>query len=174
MEELRLVCDREIPIQKHRMDMAVASFRNLSNPRNPKLRKLKAPLKEAEGYLVKALAVKTRKESKGMVTVDSIASARARTEDLMRSVEDHKTRQDDYAEIISQLFEGNSVSVLRRGYQEKLWLYAMKSVMKTLNIKVHYGEMETAISWYNGVLGFRIECGHGLYFSHLRSINIFL
>ena len=38
----------------------------------------------------------------------------------------------------------------------------------------HSGEMETEISWYNGVLGFRIECGHGLYFSHLWSINIFL
>lgn len=36
------------------------------------------------------------------------------------------------------------------------------------------GGIEEAILWYNRVLGFRIECGHGMYFSNLWSILIIL
>ncbi|XP_057465346.1 kinetochore protein SPC25 homolog isoform X2 [Actinidia eriantha] len=158
MEELRLVCDREIPIQQQRVDAAIASFRkSLESTRakaretvqnQEKLGKLKAELREAEDDLVKALAVKTRKVAKRMATMDSLSAAKARIEELKRIVEDQMARKNEYAEIISQQYEE-------------------KCNTNTEN----RGEIEEAISWYNMVLGFRIECGHGVKFI-FTNINV--
>ncbi|KAA8542271.1 hypothetical protein F0562_023593 [Nyssa sinensis] len=119
MEELRLICDREIPIQQHRMDTAMVSFRkSLDSTKfkaeetvqnQAKLVELKAELREVEDDLVKALAVKTP--------------------------------------IISQQSEALAACEEQQSKET-----------------VHTGEIEEAISWYNRVLGFRIECGHGVKF----------
>ncbi|PSR95884.1 Kinetochore protein like [Actinidia chinensis var. chinensis] len=157
MEELRLVCDREIPIQQQRVDAAIASFRkSLESTRakaretvqnQAKLGKLKAELREAEDDLVKALAVKTRKVAKRMATMDSLSAAKARIEELKRIVEDQMARKNEYAEIISQQYE------------------ALSTCKEKCNTNTeNRGEIEEAISWYNMVLGFRIECGHGVKF----------
>ncbi|XP_028066446.1 kinetochore protein SPC25 homolog [Camellia sinensis] len=116
MEELRLVCDREITIQQHRIDAAISFFRkSLQSTKakaqetiqiQAKLGKLKGELREAEDHLVKALAAKTRKEAKQMAMTESISATRARIEELKRIVEDQNTRKDEYTKIISQQFEG--------------------------------------------------------------------
>ncbi|GMP33812.1 hypothetical protein CsSME_00006969 [Camellia sinensis var. sinensis] len=157
MEELRLVCDREITIQQHRIDAAISFFRkSLQSTKakaqetvqiQAKLGKLKAELREAEDHLVKALAAKTRKEAKRMAMTESISATRARIEELKRIVEDQNARKDEYTEIISQQFEA---------------LSACEEKCEQNNEDA--GEIEEAISWYNRVLGFRIECGHGIKF----------
>ncbi|PSR96709.1 Kinetochore protein like [Actinidia chinensis var. chinensis] len=164
MEELRLVCEREIPIQQQRADAAIASFRkSLESTRakaqetvqnQAKLGKLKAELREAEDDLVKALAAKTRKEAMRMTTMDSLSAAKARIEELKRIVEDQKARKNEYADIIRQQYEDLSAC------EEKCNKNAG-----------HRGETEEAISWYNMVLGLRIECGHGVKFI-FTNINV--
>ncbi|XAR67995.1 hypothetical protein NMG60_11002965 [Bertholletia excelsa] len=166
MEELRLVCDREIPLRHHRMDAAVASFqKSLGSIKAKaqetvqnqiKLTKLKAELREVEDDLVKALAVKTRNEAKRMARTDSLSATRARIEDLQRIVEAQKARKIEYTEIISQQSEALSTC-------EEKWKKDNEDA----------GEIEVAISWYNRVLGFRIECGHGVkfIFSNINLMN---
>ncbi|XP_059657925.1 kinetochore protein SPC25 homolog isoform X2 [Cornus florida] len=157
MKELRLICDKEISIQQQKMDTAVVSFRNsLESTKTKaqdtvqdqaKLGKLKAQLREVEDDLVKALAVKTRKEAKRMATMDSTSVIRARVEELKRIVEDQRARKDEYAAILSQQSEALAAS------EEKC-----------SEVSEHSGAIEEAFSWYNRVLGFRIECGHGVKF----------
>ncbi|XP_010248589.1 PREDICTED: uncharacterized protein LOC104591451 isoform X2 [Nelumbo nucifera] len=155
MEEVRLVCDWEISIQQKRMDSAMISFRNTSQSiklraketaeNQVKLGKLKTELRELEDDLVKALAVKTRKEAKRMAILDSISATKARLEELRKTVHNQKARKDEYASIISQ----QSVATLKE-----------KDDQETKN----RGDIEEAISWYNRVLGFRIEGGRGVKF----------
>ncbi|KAK6148332.1 hypothetical protein DH2020_019244 [Rehmannia glutinosa] len=160
MAERRLVCEREIPIQQQRIDSLLTFSRNRFDSAkseaqrtillqgNPsKLGKLKGELREAEDALVKALAVKTRKEAKRMTMMESISAMKSRVEELKGLVEDQRERKDEYAAIISQHTEALTA------YKEKC----------TQNIE-HREQIEEAISWYNRVLGFRIECGHGVKF----------
>lgn len=164
MEEVRLVCDREIPIQQQRMDTSVALFsKSLESidakahetvQNQAKLGKLKLELRKAEDDLVKALAVKTRKEAKRMATMDSLSVTRARIEELKRIVEDQKARKHEYAAIISQQSEALSTCEDKFNKNDE-----------------DRGGIEEAISWYNRVLGFRIECGHGVKFI-FSNINV--
>ncbi|KAI5665171.1 hypothetical protein M9H77_24494 [Catharanthus roseus] len=157
MAELRLICDREIPIQQQRIDTSCGSFRNsLQSAKSKveqtlelqvKLGKLKAELREAEDGLVKALAVKTRKEAKRMATMESLSATKARLEELKRVVEDKRLKKDEYALILSQ--QSNDLTELEEKYHQNA---------------EHRKEIEEAMSWYNRVLGFRVECGHGVKF----------
>ncbi|KAL2515287.1 Kinetochore-Ndc80 complex [Forsythia ovata] len=157
MAEIRLVCEREIPIQQQRIDSAVIANRNLFDSAKSKahqtihlqerLGKLKTELREAEDALVKALAVKTRKEAKQMTMRDSISDTKARIEELKEIVENQRAKKHEYADIISQQSEALAA------YEEKC----------NQNSE-HKEQIEEAISWYNKVLGFRIECGHGVKF----------
>lgn len=113
-----------------------------------KLRKLKAQLREADDQLVKALAVKTRKEAKRMAVMDTVSVTKAKVEELNRALQDQKNRKEEYARIISQQLEALTTS------EEK--------------IKHDAGnreEIEEACAWYNNVLGLRIEGGHGVKFT---------
>ncbi|KAL6318607.1 hypothetical protein AAG906_000685 [Vitis piasezkii] len=166
MQELRLICDKEIPIQQQKIDSAVLSFRrsletlqskaHKTVENQVKLGKLKAQLREVEDDLVKALAVKTRKEAKKMAIMDSISATKAKIEELKRIVEEHKARKDQCAAIISQqdialaTYEGKGDQVT--GRRE---------------------EIQEAIAWYNEVLGFQIEGGHGVkfIFTNINSKN---
>ncbi|KAI8529060.1 hypothetical protein RHMOL_Rhmol12G0196200 [Rhododendron molle] len=166
MEELQLVCGREIPIQQQRMDASVVAFQKLLEStkakaqetveNQEKLGKLKLELRKAEDDLVKALAVKTRKEAKRMTTMDSLSATRARIEELKRIVEDQKARKNEYAAIISEQSEVLSTSEDKQSKNDE-----------------DRGGIEEAILWYNRVLGFRIECGHGVkfMFSNINAKN---
>ncbi|KAF8399744.1 hypothetical protein HHK36_015615 [Tetracentron sinense] len=157
MEELRLLSDREISIQHQKVSSAMTSFRKSmqsvtlvaeeTSKNQVQLGKLKAHLREVEDDLVKALAVKNRKEAKRMATIDSISATKARVEELKRRVQDQRDRKDEYATIISQ--QSHALTTLEE-----------KSNQETK----HKEDLEDAILWYNRVLGFRIEGGHGVKF----------
>lgn len=157
MAEMRLICEREIPIQQQRIDSVHQSFQKSLAAAESKsqetlelharLGKLKEELREAENVLVKALAGKTRKEAKKMATMDSLSATKARVDELKGVVEDQRARKEEYAAIISQ--QSSALNELEAKRHQNV---------------DHMGEIEEAIGWYNKVLGFRVECGHGVKF----------
>ncbi|GMI96383.1 hypothetical protein HRI_003307600 [Hibiscus trionum] len=158
MEHLRSICDGRIPEQQQIIDSFTASFATSLNfikalaldtaQNHAKLAKMKANLREAEDELVKVLAAKTRKEAKQMDTRDSISAIKARVEKLKRTVQVQRARRDEYGSIISQ---------------ESIALTKIEEKVKH-EIEEN-GEIHEAISWYNRVLGFHIESGHGVKFT---------
>ncbi|KAI3673530.1 hypothetical protein L6452_39653 [Arctium lappa] len=157
MAELRLISDKEIEIQQHRIETATISFRkSLQSIKSSaqetvanqeKIGKLKAQLRAVEDDLVKALSVKTRKEAKKMAIADSISATKARIEEHKKIVADQRARKDEYAEFISHQCE-----VLEECEEKH---------KQDAEVREEIGE---AISWYNRVLGFRIERGRGIKF----------
>ncbi|XP_073295300.1 kinetochore protein SPC25 homolog [Primulina huaijiensis] len=157
MAESRLVCEREIAIQQRKIDSSYTSYRDLLDSAlseaqktiqfQEKLGNLKGELKEAEDAMVKALSAKTRKEARRMALMESISVENARIEELNKIVDDQKSRKDEYAAIVARQSEALTA------YKEKL----------NQNSE-HRDQIEDAISWYNKVLGFRIECGRGVKF----------
>ncbi|KAL0341459.1 UNVERIFIED_CONTAM: hypothetical protein Scaly_1808500 [Sesamum calycinum] len=133
MAEMRLVCEREIPIQQHRIDSLHTLYSN----------RFDSAKSEAQRTI--QLQVKTRKEAKRMAIEESISVIKARVEELKGIVEDQRGRKNEYAAVISQQSEA---------------LTACKD--KCNQNREHREQIEEAISWYNKVLGFRIECGHGI------------
>ncbi|XP_058087808.1 kinetochore protein SPC25 homolog isoform X2 [Magnolia sinica] len=154
MVDLRLICDREIQIHQQRAVSATDSFRKSlqsiklcseeNAPNQAKLGKLKDHLRQLEDEFVKSLAVKTRKEAGRIATSESLSAAKARTEELKKIVQDQRSRRDEYSAIISQQL-----------------LELEKQNNQDIN---HLEDLEKAISWYNSVLGFRIEAGKGVKF----------
>ncbi|KAK1359684.1 Kinetochore protein SPC25 [Heracleum sosnowskyi] len=157
MGELRLKCEQDIKSHQQKSITFLDSFRKslesqssiaqTTHQNQGKIGELKAQLRAAEDHFVKALALKTRKEAKRMAVMDSIAATKARVDKLKRVVEEQKARKDEYAEIISQ--------------QSKVLSACEEKGKKDSECRE---EVEEAISWYNRVLGFRIECGHGIKF----------
>ncbi|XP_043704376.1 kinetochore protein SPC25 homolog isoform X2 [Telopea speciosissima] len=156
MEELRLVCDREIAVQMQRWSSATDSFRTSlqsvklmaeeTAENQVKLGKFKTHLRELEDDLVKALAVKNRQEAKRLNIVDSISAAKARREELRKNLQDQQVKKDEYAGIISR---------------QSL---ALEDLQGNLDQEMRNRDIEETISWYKRVLGFRIEGGHGVKF----------
>ncbi|XP_026387303.1 kinetochore protein SPC25 homolog isoform X2 [Papaver somniferum] len=155
MQKLRLECETEIPIQLHRATSALTSFRNSfyfiklksekTSQNQEKLGQLKTRSRELEDELVKALAVKTDKEAKRMDLNDSVLAAKGRIEELKRIVQIKTAKEEEYGAIISrQLMEAQEEKVKKH--------------------TDHKESTEDAISWYNKVLGFRIEGGRGVKF----------
>ncbi|XP_051129781.1 kinetochore protein SPC25 homolog [Andrographis paniculata] len=157
MAQMRLACEREMPIQKHGLDSLDDSYQNnfdsaKSQARRTvllqgKLEQVKGELKEAEDALVKSLAVKSRKEAMQMALMESISITKAKVDKLKKNVQDQKERKDGYAAILSQHSEALTTS-------EK----------QCSQNKQHQEQIEEAISWYNKVLGFRVESGRGVKF----------
>ncbi|KAK7265657.1 hypothetical protein RJT34_33280 [Clitoria ternatea] len=154
----------EIPLQMKNIDAFFASFSNSlqsltstaqqTAQHQVQLQELKAKLREDEDDLVKALAVKTRKEARRMALIDAIASAKARVEDLDASVREHRTKKQEYAAFLSQ---------------QSLSLAASDG---KLNESIEYkDETHEAISWYNRVLGFHVKGSHGVKFT-FKNINL--
>ncbi|KAL1834622.1 hypothetical protein ACET3Z_004273 [Daucus carota] len=162
IRELQLKCENEIETQHHKTTSSLRSFRGslesqlsisqTTYQNQAKLGKLRAELRAVEDDLVKALALKTRKEAKRMAMMDSLAAAKARVDSLKRVVEEKKARKDEYAEIMFQ--------------QSKVLSACEEKCKKDSKCR----EVEEAISWYNRVLGFRIECGLGIKFI-FKNIN---
>ncbi|KAH9776305.1 kinetochore protein SPC25-like [Citrus sinensis] len=142
MESMRVICDREITINEQKMDSVTASF-----------------LQSLESIKAKSRAtvqnqLKTRKEAKQMATRDSISVTKAKLEELKRNVEAQRARRDDYSAIISQQS-----------------LALATTAEKTKQDLERKGQIQQAISWYNRVLGFHIEGGHGVRFT-FSNINM--
>ncbi|TQD96801.1 hypothetical protein C1H46_017533 [Malus baccata] len=153
MESLRMACESEIPIHEKDLDAFTASFRDsLTSVRaaaqetlqsQGKLGEAKSKLREAEDDLFKALAVKTRKEAKRMALMEAIEARKARIGVLKRTVQDQRAKREEYAAILSQqYFESEENCMADRK-----------------------DEIKEAISWYNRVLGFYVEGGHGVKFT---------
>ncbi|XP_023006028.1 uncharacterized protein LOC111498903 [Cucurbita maxima] len=164
MESLRMVREKEIPFQLEKMESFADSFRkslesiSAKSQENAlsqvKLGELKARLREAEDELVKALAVKTRKEAKRLAITDSLAASRSRIEKLRNTLQDCKAKRDKYSNIISQ----QSLALSSSEHKE-----TQESDCRS--------DLQEAISWYNRVLGFHIEGGHGVTFSFKKIIK---
>ncbi|KAK9198069.1 hypothetical protein WN944_013252 [Citrus x changshan-huyou] len=189
MESMRVICDREITINEQKMDSVTASFlqslesikaKSRATVQNQsKLEKMKADLRKAEDELVKVLAVKTRKEAKQMATRDSISVTKARLEELKRNVEAQRARRDDYSAIISQQSLGDLLLFYWLvGYTFRFSFFILvpsialaTTAEKTKQDLERKGQIQQAISWYNRVLGFHIEGGHGVRFT-FSNINM--
>ncbi|XP_076915454.1 kinetochore protein SPC25 homolog [Bidens hawaiensis] len=159
MAEIRMICGKEIEIQQTKFKNAEPALHKTLHSINStahdtalnedmgKIGVLKTQLRAVEDDLVKAIAAKTRKESQKMAIADSISDAKARVEELKRIVVDQRTRKEQYAEIISHQSEA------LKECEEKHEQDAGRRE-----------EIEEAISWYNKVLGFRVERGLGIKF----------
>ncbi|XP_015077770.1 kinetochore protein SPC25 homolog [Solanum pennellii] len=157
MEQLRLKCNRDLQIQQQSIDAGAISFwKSLDSTKTQaqqtlqfqeKLGKLKTELREAEDNLVKALAVKTRKEAKRIKIAELISTTNARVEELRGVMEDKRVRKHEYSALISQQDD------------------ALEALEEKLNQNTGHREaIEEATGWYNKVLGLRIECGLGVKF----------
>ncbi|XP_054805178.1 kinetochore protein SPC25 homolog isoform X2 [Prosopis cineraria] len=167
MESGRLICDTEIPVLQHKIDVFSSSYlKSLESLRArsqetaqyqgfdlfygfpAKSEEAKAKLREVEDDLVKALGVKTRKEAKRMALMDAVASAKTRVEDLKNSVQEQRTKNCECAAILSQ--------------------HSLASEGTMDGSSEQKDEILEAISWYNTVLGFHVE---GVKFT-FKNINV--
>ncbi|XWS48197.1 hypothetical protein CRYUN_Cryun13aG0052900 [Craigia yunnanensis] len=109
---------------------------------------MKTNLRDAGGELVKVLAAKIGKEAKQMATRDSVSAIKTKVGELKRTVQVQRVRKEEYEAIISQ----QSLALAKTEEEAK-------------NEIEENGEIQEAISWYNRVLGFQIEGGHGAKFT---------
>ncbi|KAK7411093.1 hypothetical protein VNO78_02482 [Psophocarpus tetragonolobus] len=158
------ICDTDITLHLQNIDAFTDSFKNSLQSLRPtaletarsqsELADVKAKLRDAEDDLVKALAVKTRREAKRMALKEAIASAKGRVEDLKTSIQKQRTKTEEYATVISQ---------------HRLVLAA--SELESNESSEHKDEIKEAISWYNKILGFHVEGGRGVKFT-FENINV--
>ncbi|XP_010519538.1 PREDICTED: probable kinetochore protein SPC25 [Tarenaya hassleriana] len=162
MASLRLTVEKEIDAQRQRAESFTAfPFRRSLDSlveraqatarSQVKLAKMKAELREAEGELVRVLAVKTRKEARQMGIRDSISAAKSRIEVLGRTLQSQRSRKDEFLAIISKQLQALGTSKDNHG--------------KNVEDK---GDIQEAISWYNRVLGFHVEAGYGVTFKFIN------
>lgn len=154
-------CEAEITQQIHTVDAFAASFSKSfqsikttaqqTAKTQVQLDEVKDKLKEVEDELVKVLAEKTRKEAKRMALLDAIASAKARVGNLNSSIQEVRTRKQEYNSFLSQQSLA-SEGRLNEGIE-------------------HTDETQEAISWYNRVLGFHVKGGRGVKFT-FKNINL--
>ncbi|KNA24366.1 hypothetical protein SOVF_016340 [Spinacia oleracea] len=166
LRELRRVCDKDI-IEPHQQKAGEVfpSFRNFLQSYRPKaeinahthvkLGKLKVELRELEDQLVRALAVKTRKETKRIALTDSLSETIVNVDELQKIVLDQAARKDEYANIL--LEQSNALAES----EEKNRREASRD----------REELQEAFTWYNRVLGFRIDGGRGITFTFTKIIK---
>ncbi|CAL0325344.1 unnamed protein product [Lupinus luteus] len=112
MESLTRICEREIPLQISKTDVSTASYlkslelvwaRAQETARfQVQLQEVKGILRNAEADLIKALALKTRKEAKRLALKDAIASPKGRIEHLKTSIQEQQAKNQHYATLLSQ------------------------------------------------------------------------
>ncbi|CAN8254903.1 unnamed protein product [Cochlearia groenlandica] len=159
MESLILVGEKAIDEQRLKIDSFIASplQRSLgsllekaqaTSQSQVELANMKADLREAEDELVKVLEVKTRKYAREIGLRDSISAAQSRIQVLRRTLQLQKSKNEEYAKIISQQSHALSGSKDNAG--------------KVTDDKADIYE---GMSWYNQALGFHIEAGYGVKFT---------
>lgn len=158
LSELRIVCDKDIAIHQQKIDSVFGSFGNflqsyrskadITAQNQAKLGKLKVELRELEDELVRALAVKTRKEAKRIAITDSLSDTIVKVDELQKIVKDQSNRKDEYAAILTE--QSKALAESEEHSQEAFR---------------HREEIQEAFTWYNRVLGFRIDGGQGVTFT---------
>ncbi|XP_010678828.2 kinetochore protein SPC25 homolog [Beta vulgaris subsp. vulgaris] len=158
LSELRKVCDKKIETHQQKIDSSFETFGNflqshrykaqITAQNQVKLGKLKVELRELEDELVRALAVKTRREAKRIAVMDSLSETRVKVDELQKIVRDQAARKDEYAAILSE--------------QSKTLAESEEKSHEALRNRE---EIQEAFIWYNRVLGFRIDGGHGVTFT---------
>ncbi|XP_021736312.1 probable kinetochore protein SPC25 [Chenopodium quinoa] len=158
LSELRRVCDKDIEIHQQNTDSIFASFgkflqshrskAELTAHNQVKLGKLKVELRELEDELVRALAVKTRNEAKQIAITDSVSEIIVKADELQKIVQDQAARKDEYASILSE--QSKAIAESEENSREA---------------SRNREEIQEAFTWYNRVLGFRIDGGHGVTFT---------
>ncbi|WVZ20640.1 hypothetical protein V8G54_007962 [Vigna mungo] len=149
------ICDTDIPLQLKNIDAFFASYRNslqsitataIKTARSQsQLTEVKAKLREVEDELVKALAVKTRREAKRMSLKDSIASVKERVEVMKTKIQRQRSKCEECASVVSQ--------------------HRLGSNHKSNESNELKDEAQEAITWYNRNVGFHVEGGHGVKFT---------
>ncbi|KAI9071118.1 hypothetical protein K1719_046917 [Acacia pycnantha] len=94
MESGHLICDIEIPVLQHKIDVFSSSYWE-------SLESLRARSQETAQY-----QGKTRKEARRMAFMDAIASTKTRVEDLKSSVQKQISKNSEYAAILYQQSPG--------------------------------------------------------------------
>ncbi|KAL2935809.1 Kinetochore protein SPC25-like protein [Bienertia sinuspersici] len=187
LSKLRTSCNEDIQNLHQKIDSSVVTFgkflqsqkskAQLTAQNQVKLGKLKVELRELEDELVRALAVKTRKEAKRIALTDSLSETTVKVDELQKIVRDQAARKDEYAAILSEQSKGNIVPVIdefqyvfdgpglgQAGLKQDGPALA-ESEKKTLETFKNREEIQEAFTWYNEVLGFRIDGGHGVKFT---------
>ncbi|XP_057517112.1 kinetochore protein SPC25 homolog isoform X1 [Amaranthus tricolor] len=155
---LRRLCDEKIEAHQQKIDSVSVSLKKFlqshksnseSSAQNQvKLGKLKVELRELEDELVRALSVKTRKEAKRIEITDSLSEARVKVGELQKIVRDQATSKDEYAAMLSE-----QSKALADSEERSLEALRRREVI------------QDTVTWYNKVLGFRINTGQGVTFS---------
>ncbi|KAK1268524.1 hypothetical protein QJS04_geneDACA005084 [Acorus gramineus] len=107
-----------------------------------KLGRLKDQLRELEEELTKTLTENARKEAKRTAINESLSIAKSTSKELFKIVQDQKARREEYAAIASQ----QSISSEENNNED---MDRCKG-------------LEESTAWYQKVLGFHIEGGHGI------------
>ncbi|KAK1302689.1 FKBP12-interacting protein of 37 kDa [Acorus calamus] len=110
-----------------------------------KLGRLKDQLRELEEELTKTLTENARKEAKRTAINESLSIAKSASKELFKIVQDQKARRDGYAAIASQ----QSISPVASEENKNEDVDRCKG-------------LEESTAWYQKVLGFHIEGGHGV------------
>ncbi|KFK28032.1 hypothetical protein AALP_AA8G463000 [Arabis alpina] len=162
MSSLKRMCENNINEQRQKID----SFMNMqfqrsidslleraqaNNRSQEELVKVKSELSEAENEVLRVLSVKNCKEAKQMAIRGSLTATQSRIEVLGRTLNLQRCKRDDHKAIISQQLQGLSISMDNTG--------------KVIEGKA---DIQEAISWYNRVLSFSVEVGHGVKFTFVN------
>lgn len=112
-----------------------------------KVGELEDRLKLLQDTYIHTKSVKETKHEQWLSNTESLSSAKCRTKDLKKMIQVLSERRREREDIISEQF--GALSVLEERSKADLSLIR--------------GQQE-ALAWYNRVLGFRIEAGHGIKF----------
>ncbi|VVB17831.1 unnamed protein product [Arabis nemorensis] len=140
MSSLKLMCENDMIEQRQKIDSFMAMHFQRSRD---------SPLERAQA--TSRSQVKNRKEARQIEISNSLTATQSRIEVLRRTLNLQRSKRDEHKAIISQQLQGLSASTDNTG-------------------KVIEGEadIQEAISWYNQVLGFDVEAGHGVKFTFVN------
>ncbi|KFK28031.1 hypothetical protein AALP_AA8G463000 [Arabis alpina] len=140
MSSLKRMCENNINEQRQKID----SFMNMQFQRS-----IDSLLERAQAN--NRSQVKNCKEAKQMAIRGSLTATQSRIEVLGRTLNLQRCKRDDHKAIISQQLQGLSISMDNTG--------------KVIEGKA---DIQEAISWYNRVLSFSVEVGHGVKFTFVN------
>lgn len=112
-----------------------------------KARELTDRLRTLQDTYLQTKIVKESKHEQWLSNVESLSSTKRRTKDLKKMMQVLSERRHEREEIIS----------------EQLRALAKLKETSRNDLRLRRGQ-QAAVAWYNTVLGFRIEVGHGIKF----------
>ncbi|CAO2826434.1 unnamed protein product [Amaranthus hypochondriacus] len=164
LSELRRLCDDKIEVHQQKIDSISVSIEiflqshksqsQLTARNQVTLGKLKDELRELEDEWVRTLLVKTSKETKQIEIKDCLFEARTKVDELQKIVHDQAASKDEYAAMLSE-----QLKALAESEERSLEALRRREVI------------QDTVTWYNTVLGFRINTGQGVTFSFMNIIK---